>query len=280
MTGADLDLSPVNVYYSYYYIVVSRTQHGTVTVDKSIAKQGERINITATPDNGYMVDEIKVNGIVNADDFFAMPDGKAVVTVTFKESPAALGETVSVSGFEYKITNANTDGTGTVALTKYLNRDAAVIIPDTVVLKGVTYKVTRIGSKAFYGNKTIKTVTIGSNVAVIDSYAFYGCSYLTKVYGGSRVQTIGSYAFAYCVRLSSFTITSSALKKIGYYAFKKDKKLKTIYIRYTTKLSKSGVKKSLKGSSVKTVKVKKSKVKKYKKYFRKSNSGRTVKVKK
>ena len=86
--------------------------------------------------------------------------------------------------------------------------------------------------------------------------------------------------FAYCSKLSSFTITSKVLKKIGNYAFNKDKKLKTVYIKNTTKLTKSGVKKSLKGSSVKTVKVKKSKVKKYKKYFKKSNSGRKVKVKK
>ena len=59
-----------------------------------------------------------------------------------------------------------------------------------------------------------------------------------------------------------------------------DSKLKTLNIKKTKKLSKSGVKNSLKGSSVKTVKVKKSKIRKYKKYFKKSNSGRKVKVKK
>ena len=41
-----------------------------------------------------------------------------------------------------------------------------------------------------------------------------------------------------------------------------------------------GVKNSLKGSSVKTVKVKKKKVRKYKKFFKKKNSGKSVKVKK
>ncbi len=62
--------------------------------------------------------------------------------------------------------------------------------------------------------------------------------------------------------------------------FNKDKKLKTIYIKNTVKLTKAGVKKSLKGASVKKVKVKKSKVKAYKKIFKKKNSGRSVKVKK
>ena len=70
------------------------------------------------------------------------------------------------------------------------------------------------------------------------------------------------------------------MAKIGTKAFYKDGKLKTLNMNNTTKLTKKGVKKSLKGSSVKTVKVKKSKVKKYKKYFTKKNCGRKVKVKK
>lgn len=103
---------------------------------------------------------------------------------------------------------------------------------------------------------------------------------MVKVYGGKALQTINASTFAYCSRLKSFSIASPVLKKIGPNTFYKDKKLKTIYIQKTTRLTKAGVKKSLKGSSVKTVKVKKSKVKKYKKYFKKKNSGRKVKVKK
>ena len=70
------------------------------------------------------------------------------------------------------------------------------------------------------------------------------------------------------------------MKKIGSYAFSGDKLLKTIYIQKTTKLTKKGVKKSMKSSSIKTVKVKKAKVKLYKKYFTKKNSGKKVSVKK
>ena len=56
--------------------------------------------------------------------------------------------------------------------------------------------------------------------------------------------------------------------------------IKSLDIKNTVKLTKAGVKKSLKKSYVKTVKVKKAKVKPYKKIFKKSNSGRSVKVKK
>ena len=55
--------------------------------------------------------------------------------------------------------------------------------------------------------------------------------------GGSKLKTIGTGAFARCSKLSSFTITSKVLSKIGTFAFNKDYKLKTLYIRNTTRLT-------------------------------------------
>ena len=193
---------------------------------------------------------------------------------------AKLGEEAKVDGLKYVVTNPSTDGTGTVTLMGVENPMEKVSIPATVEYKETIYKVNRIGAKAFYGDKIVKTVTIGSNVLIIDANAFYGCSNLVKVSGGASLKTIGTNAFARCSKLSTFVITSKVLYKIGVTAFYKDSKLKTLYIKNTTKLTKSGVKKSLKGSKVKTVKVKKSKVKKYRSYFKKKNSGKFVKVKK
>ncbi len=206
--------------------------------------------------------------------------GQLVITYLYPPLEGMnTGDTTTVDGNNYLITSS-ANGTGTVTLTGVSNQRAAVSIPATVVINGYVYKVTRIGAKAFYGDKTIRTLSIGADVVVIDGSAFYGCSNLTTVSGGKGLKTIGSSAFAKCSKLKSFSIASSVLSKIGTYAFNKDSKLKTISIKNTTKLTKSGVKKSLKGSKVKTVKVKKSKVKKYKKYFKKKNSGRSVKVKK
>ena len=193
---------------------------------------------------------------------------------------AKLGEEAVVNDLKFVVTNPSTDGTGAVTFTGVVNPTEVVSIPATVEYKETIYKVNRIGTKAFYGDKTIKSVTIGAYVVIIDANAFYGCSNLTKVAGGAGLKTIGTNAFARCSKLSSFVIKSKVLYKIGVNCFYKDSKLKTIYLKYTTKLTKSGVKKSLKGSKVKTVKVKKSKIRKYRKYFRKSNSGRYVKVKK
>ena len=140
--------------------------------------------------------------------------------------------------------------------------------------------VTLIDFGAFGNCSDLTSIYIPNSVNTIANSAFSGCSGLTKVSGGAKVKTIGRFAFAYCPKLKSFTITSSKLKSIGSEAFFLDKSLKTISLKKTTKLTKSGVRNSLKGSAIKTVKVKKSKVRKYKKYFKKSNSGRKVKVKK
>ncbi|MCR5489446.1 MAG: leucine-rich repeat protein [Saccharofermentans sp.] len=191
-----------------------------------------------------------------------------------------LNEEYEAGSFNYRVTNPADNGTGAVSFIGVKNPTEAVVIPGSVVIKGITYKVNRIASTAFFNDTTVKTVYIGANILIIDNNAFFGCSNLVKVSGGARVKTIGTNAFARCPKLSTFVITSTALYKIGPQAFYKDSRLKTIYIKNTAKLTKGGVKKSLKGSSVKTVKVKKSKVSKYKKYFKKSNSGRKVKVKK
>ena len=165
-------------------------------------------------------------------------------------------------------------------LSAVINQKESVSIPSVVMIKNINYKVTKLAPDLFKQNTTIKSLVIGGNVTVIGDNAFNGCTNLMSVTGGARLVTIGTSAFAGCPNLKTFKITSSALAKISPFTFNGDTKLKTLYIKKTTKLTKGGVKQSLKGSSLKTVKVKKSKVKKYKKIFKKSNSGRKVKVKK
>ena len=197
-----------------------------------------------------------------------------------KLGAAVQGEEATVDNLKYQVTYQATDGTGTVTVIGVDTKTASVSVPANVEIKGNTYKVNVIGPSAFAKNTVLTNLYIGANVTAIADNAFNGCSQLVKVSGGANLKSIGSKAFAGCPKLKSFKLSSKVLWKIGPYAFSGDKSLKTIYIKSTTKITKSGVKKSLKGSKVKTVKVKKSKVKKYKKYFKKSNSGRKVKVKK
>ena len=223
-----------------------------------------------------------------------MPDTDITIDAEFKKIvQASVGEIFLDDVLVYKVTNNAMNGTGTVMCVGFVGIAfdpsnpppvdqiyAKAVIPAVVECCAITYKVTAIANNAFKEDRYLKTVIIGSNVAVIGSNAFNGCSVLTTVSGGAGVKTIGANAFANCPNLSAFTITSKVLAKIGATCFTGDKKLKMLYFKNTTKLTKGGVKKSLKGSSVKTVKVKKSKVKKYKKFFTKKNCGRKVKVKK
>jgi hypothetical protein len=126
----------------------------------------------------------------------------------------------------------------------------------------------------------MKSLVIGSNITSIPANAFSNCPALESVTGGSGLKTIGTKAFANCPNLKVFNISSKTLKKIGPYAFSGDTALTLLQIGRTTKLTKSGVKNSLKESSVKTVKVKKKLVKKYKKFFKTGNCGKKVTVRK
>ena len=278
-----------------YSVTLESLINGTASLSKTSACAGEKITVTATPASGYVLETITVNGNTIEGNKFTMPFKNAKVEVVFamitnkvtdKETitpemgAAELGEVATVNGLEYTVTTPFIDGRGTVALSGVKMPMEAVVIPETVEIKEATYTVNRISAKAFYGNKTVKFVNIGKAVVNIDTNAFYSCSNLISVSGGDSLKTIATSAFARCPKLTSFVITSNVLNKIGPTCFYKDSKLNVLYIKNTTKLTKSGVKKSLKGSSVKTIKVKKSKVSAYKKYFMKSVSGKSVKIKK
>lgn len=264
-----------------YDLSLANTKNGKASLSAMHAAAGDEVTVNLTPDEGYELSYILVNGKRINGNKFTMPEEPVVVTVNFKkEGSPNLDETVTIEGYSYQVTNSDTEGAGTVMITGVTDQVTAVVIPPTIDINGYTYKVNKVAARAFFGNTTIKTVYIGANVTVIDTNAFFGCSNLVKASGGAGLKVIGQNAFARCPKLSTFIITSKGLYKIGPQAFYLDSKLKTIYIKNTTKLTKSGVKKSLKGSKVKTVKVKKSKVWKYKSYFKKSNSGRKVKVKK
>ena len=266
-----------------YSISLTVGANGTAKLSQIKGVIGDVITVETTPaENYYAI--IKVNGDVIVGNTFNMPPMKVTVNVTFdKVKQLDVGETAKVGNGEYQVlTAAPENGTGAVMLTKYEDDGVtkSVVVPGTVDIMGFTYRVISIGNNAFAGNATMTVLNVGPYVTVIGSKACYGCKALVKVSGGLRLKTIGNMAFGACPKLSTFVITSAVLAKISPYTFYADKSLKTIYVNKTTKLSKKGVKKSLKSSSVKTVKVKKSKVKKYKKFFTKKNCGRKVKVKK
>ena len=100
---------------------------------------------------------------------------KAVTTK--KLAYPKVGTRYTVSGSTYKVTKAGAE----VMVYKTSKAARSVTIPATIKAKGITYKVTSIGAKAFNSNKKLKKVTIGANIAKISNNAFYKCRSLKTV---------------------------------------------------------------------------------------------------
>ena len=116
-----------------------------------------------------------------------------------------------------------------------------VVIPETVVYEGVTYRVMAIASEAFSGCRNLRSVRISDGVAVIGESAFLecssletivlpasllsvpsrmcrGCYALRKADLPSRVRSIGFEAFSNCTAMTSVTLPDG-LEEIGADAF-------------------------------------------------------------
>lgn len=100
-------------------------------------------------------------------------------------------------GIAYSINSGGT--TLTVTYTAFANNYPGVTtidIPEKVTRNNVEYKVTAIGSYAFYDCTSLTSLTIPSTVKTIGEYGAFGCTSLTTLEIGSNVTTIGLYAFA------------------------------------------------------------------------------------
>jgi uncharacterized repeat protein (TIGR02543 family) len=138
---------------------------------------------------------------------------KAVTTK--KLAYPKVGTRYTVSGSTYKVTKAGTE----VMVYKTSKVARSVIIPATIKAKGITYKVTAIGTKAFNGNKKLTKVTVGTNIKKISNNAFYKCKSLKTV-------TIKS------VLLTKKTANKKAFKGVNKkMVIKAPKKVKKAYVK-------------------------------------------------
>jgi hypothetical protein len=130
------------------------------------------------------------------------------------------------SAFELKnltnnwVTHENVDGTLTI--TKYLDKELDVIIPDTINGKKVKRLEGNLGSlnvSIFFPHEhLLQSVTIEEGIEVIGERTFLDCRNLKSVSLPGSITMIGKEAFAWCHSLSSMVIPES-IKSIGEGAF-------------------------------------------------------------
>ncbi len=107
------------------------------------------------------------------------------------------------------------------------NRVANVIIPESFVKDGVTWRVTGIGANAFQKSWTLERISIPASVERIGDNAF-ALSALSDVTIAEGVKEIGNRAFDSCF-LNSITIPKS-VRSIGERAFAHNEDLKSVTI--------------------------------------------------
>ena len=132
---------------------------------------------------------------------------------------------------DYKYTYNDDD---TLTITAYNGSETSVDIPSEI--KGS--KVTVIGNKAFYSNKTIQQVNIPDTVLTIGEQVFYNCDYLNNVKLPENLTSLGYHAFASCDSLYNITLPAS-LTKIGYAPFDASGLVTVEFEQGTTKICES-----------------------------------------
>lgn len=128
------------------------------------------------------------------------------------------GTKKTIGNIKYKVTKAH-ETKGTVMVVGAKNKKQKVIvIPATVNINGYTFKVTSIGSKAFYNNKQLKNVTIGENVTSIGKKAFQNCKKLkTITVKSTKVKSVKANAFKNIHKKAKIKLPKMNKKKFNKY---------------------------------------------------------------
>ena len=189
-TIAKRDVSKAKVTVATSVIYTGKTVKPSVKVvyGKTKLAVGKNYRVTYSLNKNFGRAKVVISGIGNY-------SGRVV---RYFNIVTKKGKIYTCGNYKYKITNPSLNGKGTVTLVAPIKRLTSVSVPDTIKLGGKTFKVTAIGSGAFKGNTKLTKVVIGKNVRTIGSRAFYGCKnlkYVTIKNTQMTGKTVGASAF-------------------------------------------------------------------------------------
>ena len=185
-------------------ITVAKATNGTVTVKggKTAALKDETIDLVITPDKGYEVDTVKVNGEAITGTSFTMPEKDVTIEVTFKKSTytvtvaaaangtvtadkatAQMGDTVTVTATpdkDYELSKITVNGTAitgntftmpaenvtvTAEFKKIGSAGAEIVVPEGVSVSFAGSKEDIL--KAVFGDDYAALVAAGYKLDVV-----------------------------------------------------------------------------------------------------------------
>jgi len=122
-----------------YKITVSDTTGGTAYTDKTVANYEDLITVTATPDTGYKLDAIKVDGITIDGNSFEMPAADVTVEVTFVKIDYAVTVNCTAGGTASAPDTANYGDEITVSVTPDTGYELDTIKVNDVAIAGNSF---------------------------------------------------------------------------------------------------------------------------------------------
>lgn len=134
-------------------------------------------------------------------------------TITVKKKAS-----YAVGNYKYRITNAKTNGKGTVSLTGVKNSSVRkklkkITVAPSVKIGGKNFKVTAIEKNAFKNCSKAQSAEIKANVTAIGSKAFYNCKKLkTLTVRSTKLKTVGKNALQKIHAKAVIQVPKSKLK--------------------------------------------------------------------
>lgn len=180
-------------------VTVGAVENGSVTISDAYCVPGDVINVSASPDPGYRLQTIIVNGVpIDGNSFVAEEGVDYVVTAEFE--------------FYMDVKDSGSCGTN---LTWTLYENSELVISGTGEMFDGYYN----SSAPWYNYRAIiKSVVINEGVTSVGSGAFQNCTALTSVELPDSLEYTGSNAFAGCSSLKSIELPAG-LKSVGSFIF-------------------------------------------------------------
>lgn len=125
----------------------------TVTDGNKVLRQNVNYRLTYHSNIGFGTARVTVTGI---DSYYFGSKTETFLII------APQGGIYRKGNLKYKVTDSRTGGKGAVEVAGVVKQKKSIIIPKTVKIGKYNYRVSSIGSKAFYKKKKIKKITISS----------------------------------------------------------------------------------------------------------------------